>query len=259
MTQPDMQPEEAPRRNDGQREPAGGTARRSAEERCRYGNRGGGALPSGDWGEPAERLEELYRWVEARALTTAEWYLHDRRWRRRGARALRYGGLLGASLGVMLPVLDLADVLGDGASWGYVALGLGLLCVAADRYFGLTSGWMRDMATAQAVRRRLDTLQFDWTSESIREVLGPTEGTASEAAERCLGVLRRFCEDVSEVVREETAEWMLEFSGVLARPQCRGVAPSQAHPGEASPPGRSTPPSGSRPSMPRQRPPEPPR
>lgn len=54
-------------------------------------------------------------------------------------------------------------------------------------------------------------LQFDWASECVREVLGPAEGTASEAAERCLGVLRRFSEDITELVRSETADWMVEF------------------------------------------------
>ncbi|CAM5727683.1 SMODS and SLOG-associating 2TM effector domain-containing protein OS=Streptomyces glaucescens OX=1907 GN=SGLAU_18290 PE=4 SV=1 [Streptomyces glaucescens] len=88
---------------------------------------------------------------------------------------------------------------------------LAVACVAADRFFGVTSGWIRDVATAQAVQRPLQALQFDWASESVREVLGPAEGTASEAAERCLGVLRRFCEDVTELVRTETADWMVEF------------------------------------------------
>ena len=61
------------------------------------------------------------------------------------------------------------------------------------------------------MQRRLQVLQFDWASESVREVLGPTEGTAGEAADRCLGVLRRFSEDVTELVRAETADWMVEF------------------------------------------------
>lgn len=44
----------------------------------------GRPFPLGDWGEPAERLDELYRRVEADALRTAEWYLSDRAWKRRG-------------------------------------------------------------------------------------------------------------------------------------------------------------------------------
>ncbi|MYZ07143.1 SLATT domain-containing protein, partial [Streptomyces sp. SID2999] len=43
------------------------------------GDPAGRTLPPGDWAEPAERLDELYRWVEQGALRTADRYLADRR------------------------------------------------------------------------------------------------------------------------------------------------------------------------------------
>ncbi|NUK46520.1 SLATT domain-containing protein, partial [Streptomyces lunaelactis] len=55
----------------------------------------GRPFPLGDWGEPADRLDELYRWVEASGLRTAEWYLADRVGKRRLARVLRVGTALG--------------------------------------------------------------------------------------------------------------------------------------------------------------------
>ncbi|MEU3691035.1 SLATT domain-containing protein [Streptomyces narbonensis] len=214
-------------------------------------------FPLGDWGEPAERLDELYRWVESQALRTAEWYLSDRVWKRRGARILRLGTAAGVIAGAALPLLDLTGAAEGAAGWGYLSLLIGAACLACDRYFGLTSGWMRDVATAQAVQRRLQALQFDWASESVREVLGPTEGTASEAAERCLGVLRRFSEDVTELVRAETADWMVEFRSGPAplMLQSVGVVPARAE-NFSHPSTRFPLPPGTRPNMPRQRPPE---
>ncbi len=222
----------------------------------------GRPFPLGDWGEPAERLDELYRWVESGALATAGWYLEDRVWKRRGARALRWGTAAGVVAGAALPLLDLTGTLGGSAGWGYLSLLLGAACMACDRYFGLTSGWIRNLATAQAVQRRLQVLQFDWASECVRETLGPTEGTASEAAERCLGVLRRFSEDITELVRSETADWMVEFRAGPApmgtQALVSGSAGGRAEPGV--PPGRFSMPSvAARPNMPRQRPPEAPR
>ncbi|WP_432119683.1 SLATT domain-containing protein [Streptomyces sp. bgisy032] len=251
MGQPEMQPEGPPQ--DGRGEQAA---------RLRAGDLTGRVLPLGDWGEPAARLDELYRWVERGALQTAAWYLEDRVWKRRCARVLRCGAATGAVTGVGLPLLELTGVVGRIASWGCLALLLGVACVAVDRYFGVTSGWMRDVATAQAVQRRLQALQFDWAAESVREVLGPTEGTAGEAAERCLGVLRRFSEDVTELVRVETADWMGEF-------RCGAGAPAGVQTVVFTGGGRGTeaagvngrftvpPPHGARPNMPRQRPPEP--
>ncbi|MFJ8468200.1 SLATT domain-containing protein [Streptomyces swartbergensis] len=250
MGQPEMQPEGPPQ--DGRGEGAA---------RLRPGDLTGRAFPLGDWGEPAVRLDELYRWVERGALRTAAWYLEDRVWKRRCARVLRCGAAVGAVTGVALPLLDLTGVAVGIAPWGCLALLLGVACVAVDRYFGVTSGWMRDVATAQAVQRRLQALQFDWATECVREVLGPAEGTASEAAERCLGVLRRFSEDVSELVRGETAEWVGEFRSGGAPVGLQAVVFSGAGRGgdAGGSPGRfSVPPGGgARPNMPRQRPPEP--
>jgi hypothetical protein len=247
VSQPDKFPEEAPREEPPRR------ALHHQHEDLR-------ALPFplGDWGEPAERLEELYRWSEEGALRTADWYLRDRLGKRRAARALRIAAACLVTAGALLPLVELAGGPDAVAAWGYVALLLAAVCLAFDRVLGLSSGWMRDVATAQAVHRRLEVLRFDWASESVREVLGPTEGTAAEAAERCLAILRRFGEDIADLVRLETADWMLDFGARSAAAPLRtqsaawwpsrqdSTAPRLAHP-------------STRPSMPRQRPPETPR
>jgi hypothetical protein len=246
--QPEKQPDRPSRDGRGDRAPG-----------LRPGDLTGRPLPLGDWGEPAERLEELYRWVERRALDTASWYLTERVWKRRGARALRCGAAAGAVAGAALPLLDLAGAVGGVAPWGYLALLLSVACVAIDRFFGVTSGWMRDVATAQAVQRRLQALQFEWAVENVREVLGPAEGTAGEAAERCIGVLRRFSEDVAELVRTETADWMVDFRvGSVPLGLQSAVPAGGGRPEVGAGQGRSAlPPGGARPNMPRQRPPEP--
>ncbi|WP_406014291.1 SLATT domain-containing protein [Streptomyces sp. NBC_00984] len=261
MSQPEMQPEGPPRNEPGSAGSAG-TSGSDSRTRGRGRDLTGAPFPLGDWGEPADRLDELYRWVEADALRTADWYLSDRVWKRRAARALRIGTAVGAVAGAALPLLDLTGALHGAAGWGYLSLLLGAASMACDRYFGLTSGWMRNLATAQAVQRRLQVLQFDWASECVREVLGPTEGTASEAAERCLGVLRRFSEDVTELVRTETADWMVEFRsgpapmGMQALSSGVGSGGRSDH-GVLS--GRFPLQTMTRPNMPRQRPPESPR
>jgi hypothetical protein len=216
-------------------------------------------FPRGDWGEPAERLEELYRGAETGALRTADWYLRDRVWKRRGARALRGGAVGLAAVGAALPLAQLAGAGGTAVVWGYLALLAAAVCVAVDRVLGLTAGWMRDVGTAQGVERRLEQLRFDWASESVREVLGPTEGTAAEAAERCLGILRRFCDDIADLVRMETADWMVDFGARTAGTPLRTQS-SAWWPTRTSPPALPRLPHPSaRPSMPRQRPPENPR
>ncbi|MFH8557121.1 SLATT domain-containing protein [Streptomyces celluloflavus] len=245
MSQPEMQPEGPPREKGGRRDRKDLTGR---------------PFPLGDWGEPADRLDALYLWTEDGALRAADWYLRDRLAKRRGARALRLVTAAAVSVAGTLPLLDLTGAWAGGAPWGYLALLLAAVCVGCDRYFGVTAGWMRDVATAQAIQRRLEALQFDWASESVREVLGPADGTASETAERCLGVLRRFHEDLTELVRSETADWMAEFRAGPAPHATQTMVPWAAQRAEGpGQPGRFLLPPGRRPNMPRQRPPEPPR
>lgn len=216
-----MQPEGPPRESSRPTRESGG---RGPGRRDLAGR----VFPLGDWGEPADRLDALYLWTEEGALRAADWYLHDRLAKRRGA------------------------------SWGCLSLLLAAVCLGGDRYFGVTAGWMRDLATAQAIHRRLEALQFDWATESVREVLGPAEGTAGEAAERCLGVLRRFNEDLGELVRAETAGWMAEFRTDSLRFAADGGGSAAVSPRQEGAPaaGRFAVPHRARPNMPRQRPPE---
>ncbi|HEY9440339.1 MAG TPA: SLATT domain-containing protein [Streptomyces sp.] len=262
MSQPEMQPDGPPRKeSDAGSGANAGTERSGSRYLTGARDLTGRPFPHGDWGEPAERLDELYRWVESGALDTAEWYLRDRVRKRLGARLLRLGTASGVIAGAALPLLDLTAALNGAAGLGYLSLLLGAACMACDRYFGMTSGWIRDLATAQAVQRRLQVLQFDWASECVREVLGPTDGTASEAAERCLGVLRRFSEDITELVRSETADWMVEFRAGPAPMGMQSLVSGAAGSRHEQNPqhGRFSMPSVARPNMPRQRPPEPPR
>ncbi|MFC4495866.1 SLATT domain-containing protein [Streptomyces ovatisporus] len=239
------------------------------EMRCEGGCRKGRAeradlrdrvFPLGDWNEPAQRLDELYAWVEQRALHLTDSYLADRVRKRRGARFLRAGAALAATASAVVPLLALTGTLpGRAAAWGYLALLGAAVCVGADRCSGLTTSWMRDVATAQAVQRRLETLQYDWAAEAIREVLGPTEGSAGDAADRGLALLRRFTEDVSEIVRAETADWMLGSDAGRSplRLQWAAARPARSQEACRQPHGSRTAfPRGPRPTMPRQRPPE---
>lgn len=228
---------------------------------CRAGLPGR-TFPPGDWSRPAEHLEELYVWVEQRALLVGDRYLSDRVAKRRGARVLRTGAAAGVAAGAAAPLLALTGALPERfAAWGFLALLCAALCVGGDRCFGLTTGWIRDVATAQAVQRRLESLQYDWASQAVREVLGPTEGSAGEAADRGLALLRRFTEDVSEIVRAETADWMVEFGSARSLMRLQSAAPHPVRPpeGQETHARRPHAPPGFRAAMPRQRPPEDPR
>jgi hypothetical protein len=176
-----------------------------------------GAFPAGaleDWGDPDATLAALYRYVEDRATDAADWYLRDKRGKKRWSRALRVLAIVLAAAGGIQPLVDAATPGSGPAEWGYVLLALAAACVGFDRFFGLSSGWMRDIRAAQAVQRRLEAFRFEWAAAALRDAGQPA---GPERVRRSLALIRRFEQDVAGVVERETNDWVLEFQSGLAQ------------------------------------------
>lgn len=164
-------------------------------------------------------VDELRGWAEARAEEAVDWYQHDKRIKRAASRALRAVGIVLAVAGATAPLASAAWQ-DDVGGWGYVLLAGATGCAAFDHFFGVSAGWMRDMATMQSLKRRLEQFRLEWTSglllptPSVPGEDGPAvlSGPAGEKElVRRLGLVRDFVEDVTRMVEAETSEWMREF------------------------------------------------
>ncbi len=167
-----------------------------------------------DWRDPAQALAVLYRHAEGTAIEAIDWYLSDKRYKKLCSRLLRALAIALVAAGGVVPLVSAAQPGGGGAGWGYVLLALAAACVGFDRFFGLSSGWMRDVTAAQAVQQRLERFQFDWTTACAQAAPAPV--APEEVLER-LDLLRAFSEDVRDLVRGETGEWVAEFQSTLAQ------------------------------------------
>lgn len=161
------------------------------------------------WKQPEAVLAELYDEAQSRAIEVCEWYLADRLGKRTVSRLLRGLAVVLASAGGLIPLANVT--IGQAVSgWGYVLLAGAGVCFGFDRFLGLSSAWMRDMVTAQRIQRRLQVFQFDWTA------LDAARGGAAVAAiEPYLTLLRDFATDLSDLMIEETSEWVSEFQSGL--------------------------------------------
>jgi hypothetical protein len=166
------------------------------------------------WQDTEAALTQLYRYAEGRAIAAADWYLQDKRGKRSWSRGLRLLVILLVTAGGLQPLLDAAAPGTGRTAWGYVLLALAAACIGFDRFFGLSSGWMRSMTTAQALERRLEQLQYDWAAECAR---GASRTVDPKQVQTRLALLRAFSDDVAALMRQETAEWVLEFQSNLLR------------------------------------------
>jgi conflict system pore-forming effector with SLATT domain len=158
-----------------------------------------------EWRDPEKTLEVLRGWMEDQATDVIDWYLRDKAWKRIGSRLLRAAAILLAVAGGVAPLL--ATTTGRPANWGYIMLALAAGCVAFDHFFGLSSGWMRDIATARAVQRRLETFRFAWAAANAARAFHADAATVQSG----LDLIQQFAIDVADSVDAETAEWLTEF------------------------------------------------
>jgi conflict system pore-forming effector with SLATT domain len=166
------------------------------------------------WQDTETALTQLYRYAEGRAIEATDWYLADKRGKRSWSRGLRLVAILLVIAGGLQPLLDAAAPGAGRTAWGYVLLALAAACIGFDRFFGLSSGWMRSMTCAQALERRLGQLQFDWAAECARSAARTVD---PKQAQTRLVLLRAFADDVAALMQQETAEWVLEFQSDLLR------------------------------------------
>ena len=129
------------------------------------------------WHDQAQALDQLRAWAETRAVETITWYQRDKRTKRWTSRLLRAAAVIFAVAGGLLPLIS-SSVHGVNANLGYVLLAIAAGCVAYDHFFGMSSGWMRDIAALQALQSRLGRFHLDWARWQAQQAgaLGPVAG-----------------------------------------------------------------------------------
>ena len=166
------------------------------------------------WQDTEAALTQLYRYAEGRAIEAIDWYLADKRGKRSWPRGLRLLAILLVTAGALQPLLDAAAPGPSRTAWGYVLLAMAAACIGFDRFFGLSSGWMRSMTCAQALERRLEQLQYDWAAECARSAARTVD---PKQVQNRLALLRVFSDDAAALLQQETTEWVLEFQSSLLR------------------------------------------
>jgi len=130
---------------------------------------------------------------------------------------LRLATIIFTTLGGLVPLLHGADVqlpFMDKPGYGYIYLALAAACLGLDRFFGLSSAWMRDLRTSMAMQRDLAEFQMDWAMAwpALRD------GDPNDATQReLLTLLKRFHLRIADRVARETETWISEFQVNLAQ------------------------------------------
>lgn len=174
-------------------------------------------ISAGEWADPARTLEKMRAWAEQRAVVTIDWYTRDKRAKRWLSRLLRAAAVVAAVAGGVLPLIS-GTVNGVNPNLGYVFLAAAAGLVAFDHFFGLSSGWMRDIAAIQALQGRLARFQLDWARWQAEQagILHASASRTSAEAAAALDLIGGLVTGVGELTEAETAQWITDFSTSVA-------------------------------------------
>ena len=174
------------------------------------------------WADDAavrKSLQAIYAYADEAARASVDWYFEHKGMKGGIARGLRFSAIILTTIGGVVPLLVNSriwwfgsDTKIDYAQLGYVALALAGGCVALDRFFGYSSGWIRYVTSALNLQRLRAEFQFDWAILMAGLPAAPIPFIQQEA------LLRRaqsFILRIREEIAKETAEWSAEYRSNL--------------------------------------------
>jgi hypothetical protein len=172
----------------------------------------GKEFPKWDKEKTDESLEESYRWAVENARAQIDWYAQRRQPKKRGSQSFRGLSIALAAIGGLFPLIDAAlpDSQVMFGQWGYVTIALAAALVLYDRFFGLSSGWMRYMVTELSLQRTLREFQYDWNILIAQQQ--PSQNKPLTLLQR----LKDFSLQVDALVKQETDAWVTEFQTNLS-------------------------------------------
>ena len=166
-------------------------------------------------------LATLREYVENEAQRQIDWYHAKRKVKASISTGLRFVAILLFVLGGLVPIVKatlapetIRRIGFDFGQTGYLLLAVAAGCVAMDRFFGYSSGWIRYVTTALALEKSLEEFRLEW-ARYIAKLRG---GQPNESE---LDQLIRTCETFNLAIRgqieQKTKAWVTEFENNLSQ------------------------------------------
>lgn len=177
-----------------------------------------------DSSDPGGSLAKLYAATVDKARQQIDWYKFKAAPKRLGSQSCRFAAIVLFGLAALIPLLK-AAISGAGIvpagrmniafELGYVfaAVAAAAGIIAFDRFFGLSSGWIRYIQTQLALEGALDELHYDWVA-----LLAKIQGQipTPEQVQAMIQRLRTLIVLVNGQTQKETEAWVMEFQANLA-------------------------------------------
>lgn len=175
--------------------------------------------PSVDWQKPKETLAAIQEYILATAESEQNWYAKARSLNGKITRTLRFIALILFGMGLILPLLNIEKVIifkHPINSLGYLCLATGGLILLFDKYFGLSSGFVRFYIAEEDIKKSIADFELAWETEMAKAEIS---NYSIENVVSTLAVAKVLRESISNTIQLETRAWSTEFQAQIGELQ----------------------------------------
>ena len=164
-----------------------------------------------DWSIPKDSLFEIKRYISETVDSELCWYSTARFRNGFFTRTLRFLALILLGAGLLLPLTGIESITICGykiLSVGYICLATGGLILLFDKYFGLSSGFVRFYIAELEIEREIREFELTWQIEMVKVQ------NSNYTAESIINILitkKIFIQNISKIIQIETSAWATEF------------------------------------------------
>jgi len=162
-------------------------------------------------------LRELTIYAMDYARQFRDYYRNSANYKRSWAKILRIIAIISTALGGLLPVLSqilAKDNINLEPAWATVAITIAVTAIGLDRFFGFSSAWMRFITTEIKINSKIEQIKLNIENERFS-----WQGAAPDfdSAKTMINHITLFINEVSEIVKDETNTWMMEFQNSIQK------------------------------------------
>lgn len=161
-----------------------------------------------------KELTDLKEIAVQKSNKEKEWYKKNIRRKRKASKTLRALTIIIVGAGTLCPLIDSTGVINEFelSKWGYVAFAVAGIFIGYDRFFGISSGWIRYTLALFEINRIVNEFEYTWANSIVELVEEPL---SKEKVSHIIEILKKFSVDISNVKQEETQTWAVEFESTL--------------------------------------------
>ena len=163
-----------------------------------------------DWtpGGVEKSLQRVFLYVQSSGKAKSSWYRRKKGPRQLVSLYIRFASLVVIFLGGLCPLVPSDSLRFNPHPFGYLLLATGGGLFLFDKFFGVSSSWMRYMVAAQQIEAELERFAFEWLK--VQASRTETDGSSFNPIP-LITLASNTLGQISAIVQHETLEWVGEF------------------------------------------------